>query len=81
MKVSVPGFKVPEQTLYKGMVPMATGIYNEFVWDFPFSDLRAKVLELSELVLKLSTQNTQLTERINTLEQKVNEHIYEQYQL
>lgn len=81
MKVSAPGFKVPEQTLYKGMVPMSTGVYNEFIWDFPFSDLRAKVLELSGLVLNLSTQNTQLTERINTLEQKVNEHIYEQYQL
>lgn len=74
-------FEETPKTLYKGMVPISTGVYNEYKWDFPFSDLRETVKSLSELVLNLSQQNSKLTSRLSTLEEKVNEHIYEQYQL
>jgi hypothetical protein len=74
-------FKESEQTLYKGMVPMATGVYNEYIWDFPYNGLQKKVLEISELALNLSTQCSKLTEHINRVESKLLDHIYEEYQL
>ena len=81
MNTKAPDFKVPIQTLHKGMVPMATGVYNDFKWDYPFSNIRALTLELSQLVNDISRQHKELITRVNALEQKVNEHVYEQYQL
>lgn len=63
----------------KGMVPVATGINNEYIWDYPLSNVYNKLKSLSELVVELAEQNTQLANRLNELEVKLNEHLYEQY--
>ena len=65
----------------KGMVPIATGIGNEYKWDYPLVNVYDKLKDLSKLVLDLSEQNTQLVQRINELETKINDHVYEQYVL
>lgn len=65
----------------KGMVPVATGIGNEYKWDYPLANVYDKLKDLSKLVYDLSEQNTQLVQRINELETKINDHIYEQYVL
>lgn len=80
-QISAPAFDKTEQTLYKGMVPIATGLGNSYVWDYPFNDMRLKLLEITSLVTNLATQNTKLTERINDLETKLLNHLYEEYQL
>lgn len=80
-KFSNPQYQQAEQPLGRGMVPVATGVGNEYKWDYPLNNIRERVLALSQLVLNLSEQNTQLTNRVNELESKVNEHVYEQYQL
>ena len=80
-KYESPKFDKDSQPLAKGMVPVATGVGSEYNWDYPLDNLREHVIKLSQLVLDLSEQNSQLTKRVNELEVKVNEHVYEQYQL
>lgn len=80
-KKSYPRIKLPVTELRKGMIPIATGDGNEYIWDFPFISLYNQVKELIKLNANLAEQNANLVEKVNELEKKLTDHIYEEYEL
>lgn len=65
----------------EGTVPVATGIGNTYIWDYPLSQVETKIKQLSEIVKELSEANRQLTNEVSVLKQHVLDHIYEEYDL
>jgi hypothetical protein len=63
------------------MTPIATGNADEYIWDFPFVSLYNQVKELIKLNTNLAEQNANLVEKVNKLEKKLTDHIYEEYEL
>lgn len=72
---------IPNQSIKKGMVPVATGLGNMYVWDFPFSDLHNKLTKVIELETEIANCISDLTKRVNELETKILDHIYESYNI
>lgn len=76
-----PKFTPTQYDMPKGVIPVATGVGNEYVWDFPLKDVHVVLTKMSTIIAELSEQNKALTERVNQLEQEVHDHVYEQYKL
>lgn len=76
-----PKFTPTRYDMPKGVIPVATGVGNEYVWDYPLKDVNVLLSKMSTIIAELSEQNKVLTERVNELEQEVHDHIYEQYKL
>lgn len=76
-----PKFTPTQYDMPKGVIPVATGIGNEYVWDYPLKDVHIVLSKMATIISELSEQNKALTTRVNELEQKVHDHIYEQYKL
>lgn len=81
IKKTYPKFNKSTVDLRKGMVPVATGSDNEYVWDYPLGTLHSQVKELIKLNKELAEQNSKLTEKVSELEKKLTDHIYEEYEL
>lgn len=71
---------IPED-LRAGTVPVATGVGNQYSWDYPLSNVETKLKQLSEIVKELSAANQQLTNEVSVLKQHVLDHIYEEYDI
>lgn len=65
----------------KGMIPIATGLGEEYLWDYPFSDLHNKLVKTIELEKQIAECISDLTKRVNDLETKILDHIYESYNI
>lgn len=63
----------------KGMVPVATDSFGNYVWDFPFNATEKIVSELTQLVARQAGQITNLINRVTELETQVLDHINESY--
>ena len=81
LKKTYPKISKSPVDLKKGMVPVATGSSNEYVWDYPLTRLHTQVKELIKLNKELADQNAKLVEKVNELEKKLTDHIYEEYEL
>lgn len=76
-----PKFTPAQYDMPKGVIPVATGVGNEYTWDYPLKDVHVLLTKMSTIIAELSEQNKALTNRLNDLEQDVHDHIYEQYKL
>lgn len=81
MSKKYPKFEPTQFDLPKGVIPVATGVGNEYTWDYPLKDVMVLLSKMSTIISELSEQNKALTTRVNELEQEVHDHIYEQYKL
>ena len=72
---------IDHSDLKKGTVPVATGVGNQYTWDYPLQQVETKLQQLSEIVKELSAANQQLTNEVSVLKQHVLDHIYEEYDI
>lgn len=63
----------------KGMVPVATGVGDTYTWDYMFDNITKNLTELSSIMTNVSSAIDVLTKRINDIEVKLHDHIYESY--
>lgn len=63
-----------------GMVPTATDTNGNYVWDYPYMQERQIVADSVKVLSDVSAQIKILTERVNSLEEKILKHIYVEYE-
>lgn len=79
LKTQIASFKTTEANIKKGMVPVATGVGDGFVWDYLFDNVTKNVEDLAKLMTKTSEALDALTKRVNDIEEKLHNHMYENY--
>lgn len=63
-----------------GMVPTATDSNGNYVWDYPYMKERQIVTDSVKVLADISAQIKTLTDRVNSLEEKLLKHIYVEYE-
>lgn len=64
-----------------GMIPYTVNASGDYVWDYPFIKEKEAVKEALSLLQGISEQLVTLNERLHKVEQKLNNHIYQEYDL
>lgn len=78
-KKEYPKFMPSKIDLNKGMIPVATGVGNEYKWDYPFDSITKYLKNTIEIVNSLSCKYDALLDRVNDLNKQIIDHIYEGY--
>lgn len=63
-----------------GMVPKATDTNGNYIWDYPYMQEKQIVADSVKVLSDISAQLKVLTDRVNSLEEKLLKHIYVEYE-
>lgn len=73
-------FITDENKTIKGMIPVAVDNNGNYKWDFPFIKEKEILNQSINLLKDISKQISLLNDRVNTIEKKLMDHIYEGYE-
>lgn len=65
----------------KGMSPIAIDNYGNYAWDYPFAKEKEALKNISQILNSISEQLSTLNSRVELVEKKLTDHIYETYEL
>ena len=64
-----------------GMIPVSTGSNGSYIWEYPFIKEKEAVKNLTKLLQGISEQLLTINKRLYKVEQSLNDHIYQEYEL
>lgn len=73
--------KFDSQQAKKGMSPIAIDNFGNYIWDYPFAKEKEALKNISQILNGISEQLSTLNSRLELVEKKVTDHIYETYEL